>query len=170
MSNCPEPAVVCARPDGIVVEQNETAETLMGEGVGRTCWDLVGGLEDASGLPCQFGCVGELLAAFPAKTHLSRVRINGTAYRLLCVPTEDLAVCVLDREGCALPQPWEALTKRERQVLRLVADGHTSPEVAAQLGISEATVRSHVEHMRNKLGVATRAGLVARAFRLGVMT
>jgi DNA-binding CsgD family transcriptional regulator len=56
------------------------------------------------------------------------------------------------------------LTPREREVLRLVAQGRTNREVARSLWISPATVRRHLENAFEKLGVRTRAGAVARVF------
>jgi DNA-binding CsgD family transcriptional regulator len=57
------------------------------------------------------------------------------------------------------------LTERERDVLELVAQGLTNREVARRLFISPLTVRKHLEHVYEKLGVRTRAGAVAAAFR-----
>lgn len=51
------------------------------------------------------------------------------------------------------------LTPREREVAQLVAEGLTNREIAERLGISEATARTHVERVRNKLGVRTRVGV-----------
>jgi DNA-binding CsgD family transcriptional regulator len=62
------------------------------------------------------------------------------------------------------PRPAQ-LTERERDVLELVAQGLTNREVAARLFISSGTVRTHLEHVYEKLGVRTRAGAVAAAFR-----
>jgi DNA-binding CsgD family transcriptional regulator len=63
------------------------------------------------------------------------------------------------------PRPPQ-LTERERDVLELVALGLTNREVAARLFISSGTVRTHLEHVYEKLGVRTRAGAVAAAFRI----
>ncbi len=63
------PAVVVARNDGILVSQNTAARRLMGPGEGKLCWDVVGGLENAEGLPCQANCVARLLAAGLEHTH-----------------------------------------------------------------------------------------------------
>ncbi len=49
------------------------------------------------------------------------------------------------------------LTEREIQVARLVAGGLTNGEISARLRISARTVDAHVEHIRNKLGLRTRA-------------
>ena len=62
------------------------------------------------------------------------------------------------------PRPAQ-LTARERDVLELVAQGLTNREVARRLFISPGTVRKHLEHVYEKLGVRTRAGAVAAAFR-----
>ena len=50
------------------------------------------------------------------------------------------------------------LTSREVEVLCLVAAGRTRKEVAATLVVAEGTVRSHLEHIYNKIGVSNRAG------------
>lgn len=62
------------------------------------------------------------------------------------------------------PRPAR-LTERECDVLELVAQGLTNREIAARLFISSGTVRKHLEHVYRKLGVRTRAGAVATAFR-----
>jgi PAS domain S-box-containing protein len=57
-----------------------------------------------------------------------------------------------------------ALSAREREVVRLVAQGRTGPEIADELGIAHDTVRTHVRHAMDKLGARSRAHLVAKAF------
>ncbi|TYB54749.1 response regulator transcription factor [Nonomuraea sp. PA05] len=66
--------------------------------------------------------------------------------------------------------PADPLSARELEILRLIADGATNREAAARLFISEATVKSHVLHIYNKLGVNDRAAAVATAFRRGLLT
>lgn len=51
----------------------------------------------------------------------------------------------------------DGLTPREREVAELVARGLTNPQIARALVLSERTIDSHVEHIRSKLGVRTRA-------------
>jgi DNA-binding NarL/FixJ family response regulator len=58
-----------------------------------------------------------------------------------------------------------SLTERELDVLGLVAQGLTNREISRQLFISPATVRTHLEHIYDKLGVRSRAGAVSAAFR-----
>lgn len=54
-------------------------------------------------------------------------------------------------------------TSRERQVLRLMQQGHSNKEIAQSLNIAEPTVKNHVHHLLEKLDVSTRAQAVARA-------
>ncbi len=73
-------------------------------------------------------------------------------------------------DGTADNDALEHITPRERQVMALVAEGATNPEVSQRLVISDATVRTHVRSLRRKLGARNRAELVSRVFRLGLTT
>jgi PAS domain S-box-containing protein len=57
----------------------------------------------------------------------------------------------------------DALSAREREIVRLVAAGETGPEIAEHLHISHATVRTHVRNAMAKVGARSRAHLVAKA-------
>jgi NarL family two-component system response regulator YdfI len=72
----------------------------------------------------------------------------------------------------AEPKPVEAetLSKREREVLELLAQGAANKEIAAQLYIAERTVKAHVTSIFNKLGVNSRAEAVAVAMRSGLLS
>jgi DNA-binding NarL/FixJ family response regulator len=74
-----------------------------------------------------------------------------------------------DRPVLAGADRYDALTDREKQVLKLVADGKSNKEVAALLGISVKTAMTHREHMMEKLGVHNRTELVRLALKLGVI-
>ena len=65
------------------------------------------------------------------------------------------------------PEVKEALTEREMEVLKLVAVGASNKGVAQQLGISEATVKSHVSNMLSKLGLKSRTQAALHAIRVG---
>jgi DNA-binding CsgD family transcriptional regulator len=67
----------------------------------------------------------------------------------------------LARIGGRAPSP-EALTPTERRVAELVAQGHTTKEVAAELFVSAKTVEGHLSHIYAKIGVRSRAELAAR--------
>lgn len=58
----------------------------------------------------------------------------------------------------------DGLTKRERQILRHVAQGKTNAEVATELWVAESTVKKHLENVYAKLGVPGRAAAVARLY------
>ncbi|HEY2221316.1 response regulator transcription factor [Actinomycetospora sp.] len=66
------------------------------------------------------------------------------------------------------PELPEGLTAREVDVLRLVAQGLSNQQTASRLVVSEATVKTHVNHLISKLGVDSRPALVAWAWRNGV--
>ncbi|AVM63964.1 DNA-binding response regulator [Dietzia sp. oral taxon 368] len=68
-----------------------------------------------------------------------------------------------------LRDPRPLLTDRETEVLRAVADGATNRQAAASLNVSEATVKTHLVHIFDKLGVTTRTAAVARARELGAV-
>jgi DNA-binding CsgD family transcriptional regulator len=62
------------------------------------------------------------------------------------------------------------LTRRERQILALVAQGLTARDVATRLGISPLTARKHRENLMRKLNLHSSAELTAYAVRLGLPT
>jgi len=64
----------------------------------------------------------------------------------------------------------EPLTRREQEVLELLADGLSNRRVAERLGISEHTVKFHVASIYGKLGAASRAEAIRRAARRGLIT
>ena len=61
------------------------------------------------------------------------------------------------------------LTDRERAILRLIADGRSLPAIARELHLAVTTVKTHVSHLYEKLGVSERAAAVAEAMRRGLL-
>ena len=61
------------------------------------------------------------------------------------------------------------LSNREREILALLADGLVNKQIAARLGISTNTVKTHLELLFDKLGVATRAEAVATGVKRGLL-
>ncbi len=74
------------------------------------------------------------------------------------------------RAGGRDPQPGDALTNREREILQLVAEGKSSPEIARQLSLSVKTVEGHRGRIMAKLDVHHVAGLVRHAIKIGLVT
>jgi len=64
---------------------------------------------------------------------------------------------------------WESLSSREKQVLKLVALGHTSTEIADQLNLSAKTINTYRYRGMEKLGLKTRATLVRFAMQRGLL-
>jgi two-component system nitrate/nitrite response regulator NarL len=61
------------------------------------------------------------------------------------------------------------LSDRESEVLRLIAEGLSAPEIGARLYISSSTVKTHVRNLFEKLGVSDRAAAVAEGMRRGLL-
>jgi DNA-binding CsgD family transcriptional regulator len=70
----------------------------------------------------------------------------------------------------SVDEPWRPLTAREFEVARLIADGLTNGQIAAELGVAPKTASAHVEHILAKLGVTRRAEIAAWASRIAAPT
>ena len=116
---------------------------------------------------------------------LPAIEAGATGYLLKDAPREELfraveaaargqavlSPAVATRLMGQMRQPAsEPLSQRELEVLELIARGSTNREAAAQLFISEATVKTHLLHVYAKLGVNDRAAAVATAFNRGFLT
>ena len=75
-------------------------------------------------------------------------------------PHLDLAYLDAERRRHPVPR----LTPRQKDLLRLLAAGHTNAQIARRLGISEGTVRTHLENIYERLHVSSRTAAVTRAF------
>lgn len=79
----------------------------------------------------------------------------------------DTAISVGAVDGGATVDGLAPLSERERQVLTLLAFGHSGEQIARELFISPETVRTHVQHVRSKLGATTRGHAIAIAISQG---
>jgi DNA-binding NarL/FixJ family response regulator len=77
---------------------------------------------------------------------------------------------VVQRLAQGTPSPAEALTLRQREVLRLLADGHRVKEVASELGLSVRTVETHKYEIMHLLGIDSTVDLVKFAIRQGIVS
>ena len=67
------------------------------------------------------------------------------------------------------PDPYDRLTNREREVMHLTVEGHTSSSAASRLIISPRTVEMHLRNVMRKLGLRTRAELIRYALQRGIL-
>src|SRR5690606_3077828 len=95
-------------------------------------------------------------------SELERIIKTGSRSRpAFCTNLED-RVRVAGRQSGAR----NALTPREREILQLIAEGNTNREIARILKIGPATVKTHRDHLKEKLGVHETAGLTRQALKL----
>ena len=97
------------------------------------------------------------------------IRSAELAEAILKAHRGDQALSLSVEQRLAEQQDSGRLTAREIEVLGLVRSGFTNGETGRLLGISERTVRSHVEIIMRKLGAADRASAVARGFETGIL-
>ena len=87
---------------------------------------------------------------------------------LVARDVEDSLPSARDEESVSGPS-GASLTNREREILALLADGLGNKQIAARLGISTNTVKTHLELLFEKIGVSSRAEAVATGVRRGLL-
>jgi DNA-binding NarL/FixJ family response regulator len=110
----------------------------------------------------EAGASGYLLKAAPQDEILAGVRAVARGEVALA---PRIAALLVQR----VKTPAIALSPRETQVLRLVAAGRSNPAIAAELFVGEATVKTHLLHVFEKLNVSDRTRAVTRAMELGLL-
>jgi DNA-binding NarL/FixJ family response regulator len=124
-----------------------------------TTWDT-----DTDTLPAiEAGATGYLLKDAPQDELFNAVR-QAAAGRTVLSPA--VASRLVSAVRSPAPSP---LAARERQVLELVAKGTSNRDIARELFISEATVKTHLSHVFTKLGVTDRAAAVAKGYEQGIL-
>ena len=94
---------------------------------------------------------------------------RGELYLYSSIATEVVSGYLQGENRVDMDNPYDKLSDREKQVLKLVAEGHTHKEVADMLNISVKTVIAHQTNIGEKLGIHTRAGLVKFAIQKGII-
>ncbi|WP_151526342.1 response regulator [Serinicoccus kebangsaanensis] len=112
----------------------------------------------------EAGATGYLLKDTPSTQLFEAVRATAAGETVLS-PAVSARLASHVRE----PSRSGTVSVREREVLTLVARGRSNRLIAQDLFISEATVKTHLGHIYDKLGVADRAAAVARAYDLGIL-
>jgi DNA-binding NarL/FixJ family response regulator len=110
----------------------------------------------------EAGASGYLLKASPPEEILAGIR-SVAAGEVALAPS--IAATLVRR----VARPAVTLTVRETEVLGLVAAGHSNPQIAARLHLSEATVKTHLIHVFEKLEVSDRTRAVTKAMELGLL-
>jgi len=110
----------------------------------------------------EAGAVGYLLKDAPPEELATAVR-TAAAGKSALAPA--IALRLVDR----MRAPDAALSRREIEVLQLVADGHSNLQISQQLFLSQATVKSHLAHIYTKLAVDSRTAAVAAATTRGLI-
>ncbi|MFI6594835.1 response regulator [Nonomuraea sp. NPDC050536] len=116
------------------------------------------------------GASGFLLKDVTAERLFDAVRVIAAGEALLAPA---ITRRLIDEFAQLRPQPeavaTASLTPRETQVLRLVAEGLSNPEIAARLTVTEETVKTHVSRVLNKLGLRDRTQAVVAAYESGLV-
>ncbi|MFD8615986.1 MULTISPECIES: response regulator transcription factor [Streptomyces] len=122
---------------------------------------------DSDTLPAiEAGATGYLLKDAPREELFAAVRAAADGRSVL---SPAVASRLMTRVRTPTAPADTALSAREREVLVLVAKGTTNREIAAELFISEATVKTHLTHIFAKLGTKDRAAAVAVGYDRGIL-
>jgi len=110
------------------------------------------------------GASGYLLKAAPEAEILAGLRSVASGGTVMAP-----AIAAALARGIRQQQSAPRLSDREREVLALVAQGLSNPEIGRRLHVTEATVKTHLLHAFEKLGVSDRTRAVTRAMELGLL-
>lgn len=189
-----EPAYAVDR-DGTIVGWNNAASRTFGypssRAVGSKCWQLLRGQDAFGNQYCGERCPMREMALQRKSVNRCRMSFRTASEKLQPFTVTTLALfdsrdatlihlcheeTVTTGQGAepGAVQPSrpaggrDVLTLREREVLNHLSDGHTTREIATLLSISMPTVRSHIEHILQKLHAHSRLEAVAVSRRLGL--
>jgi DNA-binding NarL/FixJ family response regulator len=118
------------------------------------------------------GASGFLLKDAPADQLVAAIRVVAEGGALIAPSVTRRLIEEFARRPAAGAQdaPWlDELTAREVEVLRLLARGRSNHEIAAELTVADATVKTHVAHVLRKLGARDRTQAVVLAYEAGVV-
>ncbi|UTI67103.1 response regulator transcription factor [Paraconexibacter antarcticus] len=122
----------------------------------------------------RIGVSGFLLKDTPSDRLLDAVRVAAAGDALIAPSITRRLIGEFTRAarpaGDGVPEQLTALTGRELEVLRLVARGLSNAEIATELILGEATVKTHVARMLGKLGLRDRVQAVVLAYETGLVT
>jgi DNA-binding NarL/FixJ family response regulator len=118
----------------------------------------------------QNGAFGYVLKDSTAADLVQAVRSAAEGRRFLSQPFSELAIAAYLRRSQSSPlDPYNTLTTREREVLQLMAEGHTNNEISARLSISPRTVEIHRANVMHKLNLHSQTDLIRYALKRGIL-
>lgn len=117
------------------------------------------------------GAKGYVLKSAASEELLRAVRAAYRGETFLSGPVSTIVVdqALNSRVDGASLDPFDNLSPREKEILQLIAEEHTSSEIGAMLALSEKTVEKHRAHLMEKLGAKNLAGLVRLAVKYGLV-
>jgi DNA-binding NarL/FixJ family response regulator len=130
------------------------------------------GLDDYVYEALRAGASGFMLKDAPPEELVEAVRVVATGAALLAPAVTRSVIEEFARRSPRAAEPpreVEELTEREREVLSLLTRGRSNAEIATDLFVSEATVKTHVAHVLMKLGVRDRVQAVIYAYEAGLV-
>jgi DNA-binding NarL/FixJ family response regulator len=153
--------------DGIEATRRLSAEHTGGRVIILTTYDLDEYVFDALGA----GASGFLLKDVPPEDLVKGIRVTAQGEALLAPSiTRRLIEEFTSSRPVTVPAgTLDGLTEREVEVLRLVARGMSNAEIAGKLFVGESTVKTHVGHILEKLGLRDRVQAVIRAYEAGLV-
>ena len=101
--------------------------------------------------------------------HALRVAAQGQTYLSPAISQAVVAALMKASDAVRVTSQIESLTPRQREVLKLIAEGYSTKRAAAELGVSAKTVEAHRGAIMQRLGVRDLAGLVRFAVRVGLV-
>ncbi|MBI3172169.1 MAG: response regulator transcription factor [Chloroflexi bacterium] len=117
------------------------------------------------------GAKGYVLKSAASEELLWAVRAAHRGETFLSGPVSAIVVdqALNPRMTGTSPDPFDNLSPREKEILQLIAEEHTSSEIGSMLAVSEKTVEKHRAHLMEKLGAKNLAGLVRLAVKYGLV-
>jgi two-component system, NarL family, nitrate/nitrite response regulator NarL len=113
------------------------------------------------------GAAGYLPKSVERTQVCDAIEILGRGGTMLDSSLQDGLLAAIQAQAARAERPW--LTDRESEVLVLIADGLSAPGIGARLNLAPGTVKTHLSHLYEKLGVSDRAACVAEAMRRGLL-
>ena len=169
-----EPAAAELKPDVVLLDFR------LPDGTGADAAAAIRGIRPAAKMifltredtdAARFAAVQSGASAFLHKSRAAAevvAAIREVARGKMLITPRTIATLLAKRR--AIEDQLERLTPREKEVLRLLADGHPSRSIAAELGISYTTVRTHIRSLGSKLAVHSKLEVIVKARELGLIS